>query len=978
MRGKHLYYVEMRNISKLKLMDMKTLIPFVNLKQSIFNSLKELIRKNRNDVSSPRRWNSNISGVLTVVSSVSSGTKAFLFYKVNTNKWTSGNSNSYSVIKCISSRHNELSSGCWRVCRRSFCKGIDNNTNNPDYIITGFNFQGVNDLTLNDKYTQSSIADKGLDKELVIFNSSKNIIDKLTSFKRNKCGKFIDITKEFLSDPQFLKFSYFLIKNNKGISENLDGINEEWFITAAESIKSSCYIFKIAKQVEIPKAGALGKTRILTITNGRDKIIQQAITVILEMVYENNNLFQNESHGFRPNRGCHTALHQIKYNWTAVPYYIEADISKAFDDINRNVLINIINRDISDKRFIDLISKMYKVNILCPQGFWIKKNYGLMQGNILSPILCNIYLNELDLFIKNQIIGKFEKGTKPAINKEYSKVIGLKPNERTLPSHIQKGLKKSRRRHVEKLGIKRIIESEEFIRIKYVRYADDFIIGVRGSHELAVKIKEMLKNFLKSNLHLNLNIEKTKITNTYSDKAKFLGMYILNKNACDLPYRNSRSVENSKRVARKNVVKRNNATREIVKNTRHKLIKLIDIKNKDLNIFNIELTNKNNIKNRDKIRKLSESISKIDINDQLPNNIIPNIKKLKPKIVAIGKLEMMHRIHRCLVSLNALSTDRGNSKRVWPAPIKKILALKNLTYCPSEIDLNEIDLKLLIMNGDVKANKNSSVNNWIVVVESLIKQQELLPNDQKITLVESKASLSRIEVLQDGVNHNARPIIVINRDKVYDKLIEAGIMNFKKNPCCKANITTVSDYNIILYFNGVAHGLLSYYRCADDFYKMKSIVNWFIRYSAISTIKHKHKLASRKTVIDKYGKDLNFTNHYGKMIKLISTDYVMSLNKEYLINTDMDWIGKVNKVWTSFSRQSDVMDKCSVQNCVTPYDNIEMHHVRHLKRELDENGYMIIKGKGKKIKGWKALSSGIERKQIAVCRNHHNELHKKF
>ena len=147
-----------------------------------------------------------------------------------------------------------------------------------------------------------------------------------------------------------------------------------------------------------------------------------------------------------------------------------------------------------------------------------------MQGNILSPILCNIYLNELDLYIKNVIIKKYERGVRPLINPVYLKSIGLQNEERKLPKHLQNKIKKSRRRHVEKMGIKRIIENVGYTRIKYIRYADDFIVGVRGSWELALEIKQLIKIFLKTNLHLEMNEEKTKVIDTYSNKASFLGM----------------------------------------------------------------------------------------------------------------------------------------------------------------------------------------------------------------------------------------------------------------------------------------------------------------------------------------------------------------------------------------------------------------------------------------------------------------------
>lgn len=133
-------------------------------------------------------------------------------------------------------------------------------------------------------------------------------------------------------------------------------------------IKNSQYEFKPAKEVNIPKRYQ-GSMQIIAITNVKDKIIQKAMSVLLEIIYEDNGYFHDESHGFRPNRGLHTALQQIKYKWFGIPYYIKVNVNKAFDDINKKVLINILNENISDKRFTDLICAMYKVNILCPEGF---------------------------------------------------------------------------------------------------------------------------------------------------------------------------------------------------------------------------------------------------------------------------------------------------------------------------------------------------------------------------------------------------------------------------------------------------------------------------------------------------------------------------------------------------------------------------------------------------------------------------------
>jgi hypothetical protein len=156
---------------------------------------------------------------------------------------------------------------------------------------------------------------------------------------------------------------------------------------------------------------------------------------------------------------------------------------------------------------------------------------------------------------------------------------------------------------------------------------------------------------------------------------------------------------------------------------------------------------------------------------------------------------------------------------------------------------------------------------------------------------------------------------------------------------------------------------------------MKSIINWFVRYSAISTLKHKHKMASRKTVILKYGINLKVSNHKGYETSLIDREYVMGLKQDYLIKPDISWSEKLTKVWITFSKQETFLSKCSVKNCSTPFENIEIHHVKRLHREIDENGMVIIKGRSKKLRGWKAVEAGLKRKQVPLCRKHHKELH---
>lgn len=275
-----------------------------------------------------------------------------------------------------------------------------------------------------------------------------------------------------------------------------------------------------------------------------------------------------------------------------------------------------------------------------------------------------------------------------------------------------------------------------------------------------------------------------------------------------------------------------------------------------------------------------------------------------------------------------------------------------------------------------KPPKSCRDENELVVIKALYKQQESLPANCRITKMESKAAIARIKVLEQGVQSAIRPIIKIDKNKLYERLMVNRIINKKKKPSSKIDITSSSDYNIILYFKNIAHGLLSYYRCADDFYKIKNIVKCFIKFSAVSTLKNKHKLASRKKVIEKYGINLECTNHKGNTISFPSNSQIDVLRKEYLTKPDINWSSKLNKVWRTYSDQNPIFDKCIVTNCKTPKENLEIHHIRKLHRHVDHNNQVIIKGISKRLSNKDMLKSGLKRKQLVLCREHHKELHK--
>lgn len=250
--------------------------------------------------------------------------------------------------------------------------------------------------------------------------------------------------------------------------------------------------------------------------------------MILEAIYEDS--FENCSHGFRPDRSCHTALNQIQTRFTGAKWFVEGDIKGFFDNIHHDILIGILKERISDDRFIRLIRKFLNAGYV--EDWVYHKTYsGTPQGGIISPILANIYLDKLDKYMQ-EYISKFNIGKDRKRNPEYRK---LETKRRNFVEKLKKAeskadkdtiLAKIRQVEMERRDLPYSLPMDEsYKRLQYVRYADDFLIGVIGSKKDCEKIKKDIAEFLFQKLGLELLQEKTLITHGQK-KAHFLGYSI--------------------------------------------------------------------------------------------------------------------------------------------------------------------------------------------------------------------------------------------------------------------------------------------------------------------------------------------------------------------------------------------------------------------------------------------------------------------
>ena len=303
----------------------------------------------------------------------------------------------------------------------------------------------------------------------------------------------------------------------------IDGMSLGRINSLILALKDESYQPNPSRRVYIPKKN--GKKRPLGIPSFDDKLVQEVIRMILEAVYEDS--FDESSHGFRPNRSCHTALLQIQKRFTGMKWFIEGDIKGFFDNIDHDVMLRILEKRIRDDRFLRLIRKFLNAGYL--EDWQYHKTYsGTPQGGIISPILANIYLNEFDRYMK-VYIEKFNKGEERKRNPEYRKLeVQRGKLVKQLKNCTDKAEKKTLIGNIREIEKARnsipygLATDMDYRRMQYVRYADDFLIGVVGSKADCEQAKSEIKRYMADALKLELSDEKTLITNAQKP-AHFLG-----------------------------------------------------------------------------------------------------------------------------------------------------------------------------------------------------------------------------------------------------------------------------------------------------------------------------------------------------------------------------------------------------------------------------------------------------------------------
>ncbi len=348
--------------------------------------------------------------------------------------------------------------------------------------------------------------------------------------KRGERGLPLENIYRLLYNRNLYLRAYGRLYSNQGAmtegttAETVDGMSLAKIDRIIDTLRYERFRWTPVRRVNIPKPN--GKTRALGLPTWTDKLLQEVIRMILDAYYEPQ--FSDRSHGFRPGRGCHTALGNVVDYWTGVRWFVEGDIKGCFDNIDHEVMLSVLGEKLHDNRFLRLLKYLLKAGYMedWKHGHTLS---GTPQGGVVSPILSNIYLDRLDKYVETVLIPAHTRGTARQKNPAWTRLKNRASYYRKKGNHA---LAMQLRKQMQQLPSVDPFDPE-YRRLRYVRYADDFVLGFSGPKAEAEQIKESLATFLRDTLKLELSKDKTLITHATSQAARFLGYELVNQHAND-------------------------------------------------------------------------------------------------------------------------------------------------------------------------------------------------------------------------------------------------------------------------------------------------------------------------------------------------------------------------------------------------------------------------------------------------------------
>src|SRR6266567_7830956 len=358
--------------------------------------------------------------------------------------------------------------------------------------------------------------------------------------ERGRRGLPLERLYRQLFNPQLFLLAYGRIYANKGsmtpgvTPETVDGMSQAKIEAIIDVLRQERYRWRPVRRIYIDKKGS-SKKRPLGLPTWSDKLVAEVVRLLLEAYYDVQ--FSDRSHGFRPGRGCHTALREVVEVWKGTHWFIEGDISNCFGSLDHAIMTSILAEKIHDGRFLRLVSNMLMAGYL-EDWRWHATLSGAPQGGIASPVMSNIYLDRLDQYVEQRLLPEYNLGRRRRPNPAYQ----------AAEYAIQRARRHRDRAEARRLALRRRrLPSQDpadpdYRRLRYVRYADDWLLGFAGPRREAEEIKEKIAAFLRDELRLELSPSKTLITHAASQAARFLGYEVKAQHSDTKITRNRRAV----------------------------------------------------------------------------------------------------------------------------------------------------------------------------------------------------------------------------------------------------------------------------------------------------------------------------------------------------------------------------------------------------------------------------------------------------
>jgi retron-type reverse transcriptase len=649
----------------------------------------------------------------------------------------------------------------------------------------------------------------------------KEILINLISGKWNdKVKRFVNI-HEVMFSPQILIFAYADVLKAKGANTQggdkatLDGINLKRITEISQALMNGSWSPGVGRRVLIPKKKA-GENRPLTVLPPMDKIVASAIKIVLNVIFEKHEsldmlpkhrYFHNFSHGFRPNRGCHSALDVI-VTWGLAPWFIKADIEKCYDTIDQKRLLSILKKSFTDQLMLDTLNKFFKMSVKDVEkgGPDTSKGIGLPQGNPLSPLLANVYLNEFDYFI-DDLKKEIDKGTpNNTTTKEWRQATWVTATElskaktRKAKSNLRRELYRRKVKEATKAGIPRKPETDEqqgkniYHRLHYVRYADDYLIAIKGPKWLAKNVQKRTQNFLKSSLHFQL--KEGNLVHAKDNKIEFLGFDI------KVPGRKERAVVETRKILSFKKIRNRLTSRKNAMESRFEKAILKVYEAQRLKYLKALLKGKKDKSTRKEAINLLALRDAYEIQDQV-------------------KLS-------------------GNKWIFSQEPFKDWVKREFLHLRSSWIQ--EKDLKELGFTEVVNA-----YNNLLSVMEKASENKNLADLKlEEVKRIKSNPKFKQMHVdrILYGQPQGLNPRIYAPIWKLKERMKTWGMLSKSGSPKASGVIFRYHEISIIEYYRQKALGFLNYYKPAVNFHLVKKLVDYHMRWSLIHTLAGKYKKKS--------------------------------------------------------------------------------------------------------------------------------------